>query len=199
MSHKSITSFCLIFNRLCPIFSGNVHLAFDCCYMLPSPICGYLKSPTLKINKTSCGKSTTYSFLFFCFTTTKSPRPRNWRNYKLGTGLDELTKYGRRCRKEKRKKMKLLSSVWLIAIPWTVAYQASPSMGVSRKEYWSGLLFPSPGDLSDSGMELGCPALQADALASEPPGRKCRGRNWLMWAVWFSNSHKYTPQTIKMT
>ena len=55
--------------------------------------------------------------------------------------------------------------------PWTVAYQAPPSMGFSRQEYWSGLPFPSPGDLPDPGVERGSPALQADALTSEPPGK----------------------------
>ena len=48
--------------------------------------------------------------------------------------------------------------------PWTVAHQASPSMGFSRQEYWSGLLFPSPGDLPDPGIELAAPALQVDYL-----------------------------------
>ena len=51
---------------------------------------------------------------------------------------------------------------------WTVAYQAPPSMGFSRQEYWSGLPFSSPGDLPDPGMEPGSPAFQADALTSEP-------------------------------
>ena len=63
----------------------------------------------------------------------------------------------------------MLSHVQLFATPWTVAYQASPSMGFSRQEYWSGLLFPSPGDLPDPGIEPGFPALQTDALPSEPP------------------------------
>ena len=67
--------------------------------------------------------------------------------------------------------MKLLSQVQLFATPWTVAFQASPSMGFSRQEYWSGLLFPSPGDLPDPGIEPGSPALQADSLPSEPPGK----------------------------
>ena len=57
------------------------------------------------------------------------------------------------------------------ATPWTVAYQVPPSMGFSRKEYWSGLPFPSPRDLPDPGIEPGSPALQADALPSEPPGK----------------------------
>ena len=44
-------------------------------------------------------------------------------------------------------------------------------MGFSRQQYWSGLPFPSPGDLPDPGIELRSPALQADALTSEPPGK----------------------------
>ena len=69
-----------------------------------------------------------------------------------------------------RKKVKSLSRVQLFAIPWTVAYQAPPSMGFSRQEYWSGFPFPSPGDLPNPRMEPGSPAFQADALSSEPPG-----------------------------
>ena len=63
---------------------------------------------------------------------------------------------------------KSLSRVRLFATSWTVAYQAPPSMGFSRQEYWSGLPFPSPGDLPDPGIEPGSPAFQADALTSEP-------------------------------
>ena len=62
------------------------------------------------------------------------------------------------------------SHVRLFAIPWTVACQTPLSMRFPRQEYWSGLSFPSPGDISDPGIEPGSPALQADALASEPPG-----------------------------
>ena len=69
------------------------------------------------------------------------------------------------------RKVKSLSRVWLFATPWTVAYQAPPSMGFSRQEYWSGLPFPSPGDLPNSGIEPGSPTFQADALTSEPPGK----------------------------
>ena len=54
------------------------------------------------------------------------------------------------------------------ATPWTVADQASPAMGFSRQEYWSGLTFPSPGDLPNPGIKPGSPALQTDALPSEP-------------------------------
>ena len=74
-------------------------------------------------------------------------------------------------RKERRKKVKALSHVRLFATPWTVAHQAPPFMGFSRQEYWSGWPFPSPGDLPDPGIEPKSPALQADALTSEPPGK----------------------------
>ena len=68
------------------------------------------------------------------------------------------------------KPMKLLSHVQLFATPWTVAYQAPPSMGFSRQEYWSELPFPPPGDLPDPGIEPGSPAFQAGSLPFEPPG-----------------------------
>ena len=54
-------------------------------------------------------------------------------------------------------------------MPWTVACQAPLSMGFSRQEHWSGLLFPSPEDLPNPGIEPRSPALQADSLPSEPP------------------------------
>ena len=73
-------------------------------------------------------------------------------------------------------KVKSLSRVRLFATPWTVTYQAPPSMEFSRQEYWSGLPFPSPGDLPDSGIKSRSPDLQADALPSEPPGKLLLGR-----------------------
>ena len=69
------------------------------------------------------------------------------------------------------KCVKLLSHVQLFATPWTVAHQAPLSMGFSRQEHWSGLPFPSLGDLPNLGIEPRSPALQADALSSEPPGK----------------------------
>ena len=62
----------------------------------------------------------------------------------------------------------VLSCVRLFATPWTAAHQAPLSMRFSRQEYWSGLPFPSPGDLPDPGIEPRSPALEADALTSEP-------------------------------
>ena len=55
--------------------------------------------------------------------------------------------------------------------PWTIASQAPLSMGFPRQEDWSGLSCPSSGDLPDPGIEPGSPVLQADSLASEPPGK----------------------------
>ena len=65
--------------------------------------------------------------------------------------------------------MKSLSRVQLFATPWTVAYQASLSMGFSRQEYWNGLPFLLQGDLPDPGIKPRSPALEADTLPSEPP------------------------------
>ena len=62
--------------------------------------------------------------------------------------------------------------------PWTVEHQLRLSMRFSRQEYWSGLPFPSPGNLPDPGTEPRSPALQVDSLLSEPPGKtrkKCGG------------------------
>ena len=73
--------------------------------------------------------------------------------------------------KRQVSEVKLLSHVWLFVTPWTVAYQAPPSVGFSRQEYWSGLPFPSPGDLPNPGIKSRSPTLQADALTSEPPGK----------------------------
>ena len=64
-----------------------------------------------------------------------------------------------------------LSRVQLFATPWTAAHEAPLSMGFSRQEYWSGVPLPSPGDLPNPGIEPESPALQVDALPSEPPGK----------------------------
>ena len=62
-------------------------------------------------------------------------------------------------------KVKSLRRVRLFATPWTVAYQAPPSMRFSRQEYWNGLPFPFPGDLSDPGIEPPSPTLEAEFKA----------------------------------
>ena len=63
--------------------------------------------------------------------------------------------------------MVIAKSCLTLVTPWTVACQASLSMGFSRQEYWSELSFPSPEDLPDPGNEARFPALQADSLPVE--------------------------------
>ena len=68
-------------------------------------------------------------------------------------------------------KVKSLSRVQLFATPWTVAYQSPQSMEFSRQEYWSGLPFPSPGDLPHPGIEPESPALAGGFFTTESPGK----------------------------
>ena len=109
--------------------------------------------------------------------------------------------------------VKSLSRVRLFVTPWAVAYKAPLSMEFSRQEYWSGLPFPSPGDLPNSGIEPGSPTLQAtreplkaaaaakslqscptlcDPLDGSPPGSPVPGilqARTLEWvAISFSNA-----------
>ena len=83
----------------------------------------------------------------------------------------------------------MLSHVQLFATPWTVADQAPLSMGFPRQEYWSGLPFPSPGDLPDPGIEPTSPALGGGFFTTEPLGKPqvffshlsyCKFPSWLL-------------------
>ena len=65
----------------------------------------------------------------------------------------------------------LVSRAQLFATLWTVALQAPLTMGFPRQEYWSELPFPSAGDLPNPGIKPGFPALQADSLTAESPGK----------------------------
>ena len=75
----------------------------------------------------------------------------------------------------RKSKCQSLSRIQLFVTPWTVACQVPLPMEFSRQEYWRGLPFLSPGDLSDPGIEPGSPALQGGCffffLPSEPPGK----------------------------
>ena len=68
-------------------------------------------------------------------------------------------------------KVSVVQSCPTLPTLWTVAHQAPLSIEFSRQGYWSGLPFPSPGDPPNPGTEPGSPALQADYLKSEPPGK----------------------------
>ena len=69
-----------------------------------------------------------------------------------------------------------------LVTPWTLAGQAPLSMGFSRQEYWGGLPFPSPGDLPNPEIEPESPALQADCLPTEPPGKPF----WYMCVIYLN-------------
>ena len=81
-------------------------------------------------------------------------RPKN-----LRIMLNPTSPFLHLLKESERKKVKSLSHVRLFATPWTIAYHVPPSMVFSMQEYWSGLPFPSPGDLPDPRIELGSPAL----------------------------------------
>ena len=74
--------------------------------------------------------------------------------------------------------------------PWTVALQAPLSMEFSRPEYWSGEPLPSPRDLPNPGIEPGSPALQAESLTTEPPGKPFEG-------MWKDIPNTYSGHFIK--
>ena len=82
--------------------------------------------------------------------------------------------------------VKSLSRVQLFATPWIVACLSPLSMGFSRQEYWSGLPFPSPGDLPDPVIEPRSPILQAGSLPSEPPGKPRQQSLTLPYVFFFS-------------
>ena len=95
------------------------------------------------------------------------------------------------------------SRVPLSETSWTVTHQAALSMGFPRQEYWSGMLFPSPGDLPDPGIEPRSPSLQADSLLSKHEGglltaMKTQCCRW--WGsvieVWFSQSRSHGHYTL---
>ena len=95
----------------------------------------------------------------------ESQEPRKIGDWEMESRCDDFLEQD-----SMRNKVKSLSPVQLFATPWSVASQIPPSMGFSRQEYWSGLPFPSSGDLPDPGIEPRSPTLQADSLPYEPPG-----------------------------
>ena len=103
------------------------------------------------------------------------------------------------------KEIQALSCICLTATLWTVARQAPLSMGLSRKEYWSGLLFPSPRGLPDPGTEPVSPALADGFFTTEPPGKpmhttskpkyphKAKTKERLCRKMGEPNFHVFTP------
>ena len=93
-------------------------------------------------------------------------------------------------------KVKSLSHVQLFGTPWTVAYQAFPSMGFSRQEYWSGLPFPLPGDLPDPEIKPGSPHCRQIfyCLSHKGSHKECMHMSYLIIIVTFTlnNTIKHT-------
>ena len=78
----------------------------------------------------------------------------------------------------------LLSHVWLSATLWSVACQSPLSAGLPRQDYWSGLPFPSPGDLPDPGIEPTSPALAGGFFTTEPPGKPKPFHTFMLTHLW---------------
>ena len=91
--------------------------------------------------------------------------------------------------------VQFLSLIQLFETPWTVGCQAPLSVEFSRKEHWSGLPFPSPSDLPNSGIEPGPPELQADSLLSEPLGKS---KNILHFSVSRASLLRHGAKCVKV-
>ena len=92
----------------------------------------------------------------------QTPPSREWRS-----SQSSLIQFRHCCCWVTKAKVKVLNRFWLFATPWTVAYQAPPSMGFSGQECWSGVPLPSPGDCPDPGIDPRsklCPTLPSQAL-----------------------------------
>ena len=121
-----------------------------------------------------CSEQTYYLFIIRLKTKTLKPLIQSLFYNKLTMFCNLLNAVLKVQRKKKLwlQRYRMLVMVQFIshaqfANPWTVACQASLSMGFSRQEYWSGLPFPSPGDLPDPGNKPRSPALQTDSLPTE--------------------------------
>ena len=91
------------------------------------------------------------------------------------------------------KKSEVAQSCPTLCDPMDCSLPAPPSMEFSRQEYWSWLLFPSPGDLPNPGIEPGSPTLQADALPSEPPGMPLK-KFFFNQSIWLSDTAGWLTQ-----
>ena len=79
----------------------------------------------------------------------------------------------------------------------TIAHKTPQFIEFFRQEYWSGLSFPSPGDLPDPGIEPTSPALQADFLPTEPPGNRNRNRVHNKWTALETSQNLPPPLSVK--
>ena len=95
--------------------------------------------------------------------------------------------------------MKLLSRVQLLATPWTATYQALPSMGFSRQEYWSGLPMPSPKVLPTINQNSHCITILTQGLrvSDKKQVEKTRGQREILWNCPMSYSSEERKSTLK--
>ena len=150
--------------------SGHSACSLNFCICLRS-LWQKKKSGKLSISKVLCSTfSRTWLlplkvFIFFCLAVRDRVRSKMERDILAEVNHPFIVKlhYG----------LCVLSHVRLFATPWSVAHPAPLSIGFSRKEYWSGLPFPTPGDLPNPGMEPRSPTLRADSSPAEPPGKPC--------------------------
>ena len=112
---------------------------------------GQDKTPEKQINEVEIGKAPEKELRIMIVNMIQDLRKR------MEAKLEEMQKTF--TKDLERNKVKSLSRVRLFETPRTAAHQAPPSMGFSRQEYWSGLPFPSPGDLPDPGIKPGSPTL----------------------------------------
>ena len=164
-----------------------VRLDCNCIIRISPHLCGYLnakpKDQSLD-NSVIRDSNLKISGLYLCVCF-YSPKKCPWTKSSL---MMERRKEWSASRNEieRKKESEVAYRVQLFATPWTVAYQTSQSMEFSRQEYWSGLPFPPSGDLPNPGIKPRSPALQADALPSEPPG-KPRNEITMYEAICFSD------------
>ena len=142
----------------------------------------------------------TKSFFYLRVSLRSSKKKVGWQCWKTQCTAIHFVHFA--CKKfpEEPSEVKPLSRVRLFVTPWTVACQISPSMEFPRQEYWSGLPFPSPGDLPSPRIEPVSPALQADSLTSELSENP--SRNWgisansrLLWALQIRNLYFNLPSS----
>ena len=145
-----------------------------------------------------------------CFQCHQNSARQVWSKARQWVGLTACPQafLGTVCGLVHRSSLSGFSCVWLFVIPWTIAHQAPPSMELSRQEYWSGLPFPTPGDLPDPGIEPKSPvasALAGGFFPPEPPGKPIDGQCWplsgspsreLHWPLWGSHTASSMRSTV---
>ena len=139
--------------------------AVDCVFGWVTCICWEHRMVWWIVGALCCMNKTGRSFASLHFT------PRGWGWGCRGTNTCRSSPHPVMDWKWTVVAVELLSHVWLFVTPWTVVCQVPLPMGFPRQEYWSGVPFPPPGDLPNSGIEPLSPALAGRFFTTEPPGK----------------------------